>query len=185
MAIGADGLTDMQRRFVEEYAKIPNATQAYENAGYKARGHAAGVAASRLLTNVDVRNAIDAALRAKSERTKMDADWIVRRLRKNYFRADKAEQFSAANRALELCGKSIGMFKDQMELTGKDGKPVQADVKTQHAIADDLKPYGDAVRVFITAVLGSGDSAIPPDRAGQPVHQAAPAAPEASNLPPP
>lgn len=57
-------LNERQRLFVLNYlANGFNATQAYKDAGYQARGHAAESAASRLLRNVEVSAAISEALR--------------------------------------------------------------------------------------------------------------------------
>ena len=67
-------LTDQQRRFVEEYLIDLNASAAYKRAGYKAKGNSAEVAATRLLRNVQVQDAIEAAKDARSERTGIDAD---------------------------------------------------------------------------------------------------------------
>jgi phage terminase small subunit len=47
-----------QKRFAQEFVVDLNATAAYQRAGYKAKGHAAAQAASRLLKNVDVQEAI-------------------------------------------------------------------------------------------------------------------------------
>jgi phage terminase small subunit len=51
-------------RFVEEYARDWNATAAYKRAGYRARGHAAEVNASRLRRRPDVAAACAERLRA-------------------------------------------------------------------------------------------------------------------------
>ena len=51
-------LTDLQKKFCVEYSRCGNATQAYTAAGYKAKGNAVRVNASRLLTNADVRKYI-------------------------------------------------------------------------------------------------------------------------------
>lgn len=71
-------LTARQQRFVEEYLHDLNATQAYIRAGYRAEH--ADVAGPRLLGNVGVSEAIAAAKAARSERTQVHADAIVRQL---------------------------------------------------------------------------------------------------------
>jgi hypothetical protein len=50
------------QRFVEEYARDRNATAAYQRAGYRARGHAAEVNASRLRKRPEVAAAIEVAV---------------------------------------------------------------------------------------------------------------------------
>ena len=61
-------LRPRHQRFVDEFAKDFNATAAYRRAGYRARGHAAEVNASRLRKRSDVRAACAAALEADLRR---------------------------------------------------------------------------------------------------------------------
>lgn len=70
-------LTAKQQRFVDEYLIDLNATAAYKRAGYAAEGHSAESAAARLLRNVEVAQAIEAATAERSERTKVDADYVL------------------------------------------------------------------------------------------------------------
>jgi len=53
-------LTPKQAKFVQEYLIDLNATQAYQRAGYTARGHAAEANAYRLLRNAEVTAALQA-----------------------------------------------------------------------------------------------------------------------------
>ena len=71
-------LTAQQQRFVEEYLIDLNATQAAIRAGYSAK--TAEQQGSRLLRNVKVAQAIEAAQVARLKRTEVDADWVLRRL---------------------------------------------------------------------------------------------------------
>lgn len=77
------GLTPKQERFVSEYLLDLNATQAAIRAGYSER--TANEQGARLLAKASVAAAIAEAKAARSERTKIDADWLLRRL------ADEAE----------------------------------------------------------------------------------------------
>lgn len=71
-------LNAKQQRFVQEYLIDLNATQAAIRAGYSEKtAHSAG---PRLLDNVDICKAIDAARAKRSERTKIDADWLLKRM---------------------------------------------------------------------------------------------------------
>lgn len=67
-----------QRLFVDEYLKDLNATQAAIRAGYSE--NTASEQGSRLLGNVKVAAAIEEAKASRSERTKIDADWLLKRL---------------------------------------------------------------------------------------------------------
>ncbi len=74
-------LTPKQERFVEEYLIDLNATQAYIRAGYTVKNdETASVMASRLLGNDKVQTIIQEALRARQERTQIDADYVLKRL---------------------------------------------------------------------------------------------------------
>ncbi|MCV0370497.1 terminase small subunit [Filomicrobium sp.] len=71
-------LTEKQTRFVEEFLRDLNATQAAIRAGYSAK--TANQIGPKLLDSLHVRAAIDAAKALRSERTKIDADWVLQRL---------------------------------------------------------------------------------------------------------
>lgn len=71
-------LTAKQQRFVAEYLIDLNQTQAAIRAGYSEK--TAAEQASRLLTNVKVSEAVQAAMKARSDRTEIDADWVLKRL---------------------------------------------------------------------------------------------------------
>ena len=118
-------LTPKQARFVEEYLLDLNATAAAKRAGYSERtAYAQG---QRLLKHVEIAAAIQKAQEARSERTKIDQDWVIERLVGVYEASmgarpvcdkngeEKGFTFNptAANRALELIGKHKGMFIDR------------------------------------------------------------------------
>ncbi|MET3710394.1 phage terminase small subunit [Sphingomonas trueperi] len=76
-------LTPKQERFVQEYLIDLNATQAAIRAGYSAQtAHAIG---HENLSKPEVIDAIGAAKAERSERTRIDAAWVLTRL------ADEAE----------------------------------------------------------------------------------------------
>lgn len=79
----AKELTPRQQRFADEYLLDLNATQAAIRAGYsEATAHVQG---PRLLDNVAVREFLSASSQKRSERTQIDAAWVLKRL------ADEAE----------------------------------------------------------------------------------------------
>lgn len=71
-------LNAQQQRFVDEYLLDLNATAAAKRSGYSER--TAYSQGQRLLKVVEVAAAIEAALTARAERTKIDADWMLKRL---------------------------------------------------------------------------------------------------------
>ncbi|QHI16232.1 terminase small subunit [Acinetobacter haemolyticus] len=74
-------LTPKQQRFVEEYLIDLNGTRAYIRAGYAVKDEdTAAVMSSRLLRNDKVQEAIAEAQAEREERTKIDADYVLKRL---------------------------------------------------------------------------------------------------------
>ncbi|WP_342612475.1 terminase small subunit [Burkholderia ambifaria] len=71
-------LTAKQQRFVDEYLIDLSATAAARRAGYSER--TARVIANENLTKPDIQAAISAAMKARSERTKIDADRVLTRM---------------------------------------------------------------------------------------------------------
>ena len=122
--------TAKQMMFIEEYMVDLNATQAAIRAGYSEK--TACAQASRLLTNVNILARIEELKKTRAERLNLDAYWVLKRLMEISDRSMQAEpvmqwdyeeqqlvpsgeyQFdsSGANKATELIGKHLGMFKD-------------------------------------------------------------------------
>ncbi len=131
MATKKNKLTERQQRFVDEYLKDLNATQAYIRAGYKVSEKVASAAAIRMLGNVRVHEAIEARKQTRVERVELEQDWVVNELRKVAQKClpvvdddDKpiANIVNVGVKALELLGRHQGIFIDKREITGKDGK---------------------------------------------------------------
>lgn len=141
-------LTPKQQRFAEEYVVDCNATQAAIRAGYSAK--TAEAAASRLLINVNVSEEIKKRLAAKAKRTNLDADWVLKRWEKIVERCMQHEpvldsegnetgeyRFDSrgANTALQNLAKHLGMLRDKLELTGKDGGAIEvSDISDEERI---------------------------------------------------
>jgi phage terminase small subunit len=70
-----------QRRFADEYVVDLNATQAAIRAGYST--HTAEQQGPRLLGNVEIAEAIQAAQQARSERVQITADDVLSRRSRN------------------------------------------------------------------------------------------------------
>ncbi len=103
-------LTRKQQKFVAEYPKDCNGTQAAIRAGYSPR--TANEQAAQLLAKLSIREAIDTALKSRAERTKIDADWVVTNFRNLYLEALAAMDYAAAARCLENLGKHVGVFRE-------------------------------------------------------------------------
>lgn len=129
-------LTEKQKAFVREYLVDLNATQAAIRAGYSPK--TATEQGSRLLTNVNVRARIEDLQNQRAEKLELDAEWVLRRLKDISDRCMQAEPVmkwdyegrklvetgeyafdsQGANKATELIGKHLGMFKDKIEHSG-------------------------------------------------------------------
>ena len=104
-------LNPKQQRFVEEYLKDSNATQAAIRAGYSKK--TAQPQSARLLLNVIIKNAIKKAQKSLSERTEITQEVVIQKLKEI---ADANGKISVAVRAWELIGKNLGMFKERIEI---------------------------------------------------------------------
>ena len=118
-------LTPRQSRFVDEYLKDLNATQAAIRAGYSKK--TANAQAGRLLVNVSVQAAIQEGRQAAKERSQRTMDDVIADLR---LVAKDAMQslpdrdgnlvminHNAAIKAIELEGKHYGGFVARQDLT--------------------------------------------------------------------
>ncbi|AGI32729.1 TPA: terminase small subunit [Mannheimia haemolytica] len=141
---GVGKLTDKQKRFVEEYLIDLNATQAAIRAGYSEK--TAYSIGEENLRKPEIRSAIQEAQNKRSERTQITQDDVLNGLleviamstgKKIVTETDVAKndngelvgfdiaktkfEPAAANKALELLGKHLGMFKDKVDLINSDG----------------------------------------------------------------
>lgn len=141
-------MTDKQNVFVQEYLKDLNATQAAIRAGYSA--HTAYSIGQENLNKPEIKQAIDAAMSERQQRTAITADYVLHSLHEIAQRCmqkspvmTKGEQaiddegrhmwsFDAKNaiRALELIGRHLGMFNDK----NKEQEETPEDMKIQIAI---------------------------------------------------
>lgn len=112
-------LTDKQEAFCLEYLVDLNATQAAIRAGYSEKG--ANVTASKMLSNANIHSRIAELKRERSEKTKIDARWVLEAAKKVYDRCMQHEPVivggeptgeykfdsSGANKALDTIGKHV------------------------------------------------------------------------------
>lgn len=140
-------LTEKQQIFVDQYLVDLNATKAAIRSGYSektaySQGH-------ELLKKPEIAEAIAKAQAERAERTKIDGDWVLKRLEIIVERCLQAEPvtdregnptgeyvFNAAgaNKAIELIGKHHGVKAwagDKIELTGKNGGPIEVEALSE------------------------------------------------------
>jgi len=115
--------------FCQEYIKHPenNGAEAARQAGYSAK--TARTKASQLLTRVDVQEYLAKFLQKQEERTEINADWVLSKLKTIAERCMQEEEVmskdgptgefkfdsAGANKALELIGRNKKMFTDKIE----------------------------------------------------------------------
>lgn len=140
-------LTAKQGRFVEEYLIDLNATQAAIRAGYSAK--TAYSIGQENLSKPEIAEAVCEANAQRSERTKIDADYVLQQAVKLHERCmqevrplldrkggqisddDGSPLFvfnaSGAAKALELVGKHVNVqaFREKLSIENPDGTPVE------------------------------------------------------------
>jgi phage terminase small subunit len=143
-------LNERQSRFVQEYRKDRNATQAAIRAGYSK--HTAKQSGSRMLSNLDVKMALAEVRERFEKQVDVTVEGIVRNLaevaerclqkvpvmerdptdrrdlrqKRDLETGEGVWEFDAsgANRSLELLGKHLGMLTEKHELAGPGGKSI-------------------------------------------------------------
>lgn len=131
-------LNPKQRKFVAEYLKDQNGTQAAIRAGYSKK--TAGHIAIRLLQKVTIKELVETGLNKAAEEAGVTAEWVARRLKlvaerciqevdpivkaNGIYKRDRNTgkicfDFDAAgaSKALELLGKTKGMFIDKHDIS--------------------------------------------------------------------
>lgn len=118
--MGDKPLSPKHKRFVAEYLKDLNATQAYIRAGYDAKN--ADANATRLMGNDGIAAAIEKAQGKLADTAEIDAAQIIRDLQALSAKAAGEGQYSAAIKAKELVGKHAGMFVERRETKITDNR---------------------------------------------------------------
>ena len=106
-------LTPKRQRFVEEYMRDLNGTQAAIRAGYSP--HTAQEQSSRLLSKDIVKQAVEAKQAELSAKTGVTVEEIIGLLRVRGGLAQGAGQYAAAIKSAELLGKTLGLFIEKVQ----------------------------------------------------------------------
>jgi len=114
-------LNERRKKFISAYLETLNASEAARQAGYKDRANQAGY---QLLTNTDIQAIISQELK-----TRMDADRESVKARVlslwNAVSATSTESMRDRLKASELLAKYAGLLTERVEITGKDGAPIE------------------------------------------------------------
>lgn len=129
-------LTSKQQAFIQEYLIDLNATQSAIRAGYSEK--TARQIGEENLSKPDIAKAVHKAMKARSERTELDQDWVLNNWREIAERCMQAEPLtrmidgekvetgewrfdsSGANRAVENVARHLGMFNDKLTVAHDD-----------------------------------------------------------------
>lgn len=153
-------LTKKQESFCLNYVDTLNASDAYRKAGYS-KGQTDKTVnenSCRLLKNSKVKARVD-ELREEItkpiiEKFKLTKEWVVEQLVDNVSISKALEpvkdsdgnnigeyrtNIPAANKALELLGKEIGMFVERKEITGANGGAIKTESTVTMSAEDAYK----------------------------------------------
>lgn len=111
-------MTPKQERFVQEYLIDLNATQAAARAGYSPK--TSNEQGARLLANASIAGAVQKALAERSERVRIDADWVLARAVELHARCVSENDRTNERQTLDLIGKHVDVeaFKERIEHSG-------------------------------------------------------------------
>lgn len=150
-------LTPKQQAFVNEYLIDLNATQAAIRAGYsEATAQEQG---SRLLSNVKVSEAIQAAMDKRAKRTEVTADRVIRELAKLAFAnvQDFVDESGALKNPLELSRDDAAAIQELTQESIGNGEEVV--LRRKYKLSDkkgNLELLGRHLKLFTDKVENSG-----------------------------
>lgn len=112
-----ENLSAKQRKFVEEYVKDFNATQAAIRSGYSEKG--AEVQGNRLLSNANIKAEIKRIGQLATKKTEVTIEYVIDNLKEIVRRGmeDDDKPSTVTVKALELLGKYQGMWIERKEIT--------------------------------------------------------------------
>lgn len=124
-------LTEKQMAFVEEYVKDFNGQAALQRAGYNANRGNSGRLLNQMKANPAIKIALEYYIEKRAEKATVDTQYVmqqwIKQIENMKQKAEDGDPKAAAIilRASELIGKSIGMFIERTEITGKDGGAIE------------------------------------------------------------
>lgn len=116
-------LSKLRQRFGDEYLLDLNAAGAWVRAGGSKNG--AKQSAHNALSDPALQAYLQEQMDKRRERTQIEADDVLRDIRRVGGKAENSADWGNALRALELQGRHLKLFTDKTELTGANNGPVQ------------------------------------------------------------
>jgi hypothetical protein len=138
--------------FAQAIAAGKSHYEAYESAGFTAKGATASACATRLLKDAKVAARVAELQQKNAQTVGLTKQWVLEKLVENVHRAmppaaayEYKYEGSVANRALELLGKELGMFIDRKEV-GQPGEfEAMEDAALFQALAEEAQKLGMAL----------------------------------------
>lgn len=129
-----DELSMKMTMFVEAYFTTNyNGAEAVRMAGYNTKYP--NKIAHQLLNDPKIKAAIQKRADQKLKEINVTEEYVLRKLVKAIEKAEEEAQLGNLLRGLELAMKNLGMLRDKVELTGKDGEAIQYE-KVENDAAD-------------------------------------------------
>jgi phage terminase small subunit len=113
-------LTQQQERFCQLIAQGKNQTDAYMEAGYKAKDAiVAKAAASRLFANVNIANRVQELRQSVAGEAEVTLKWLQDKAKELLIEAQAAGQYAAANGSLKELGILTGFRVEKSDRTNR------------------------------------------------------------------
>lgn len=144
----------VKERFAQEVAAGGTQSEAYRRANPKAnrwKPQSVYVESSKLIKLPEVRLRVEELKAESAERVILSRGWVIEQLMENATLAKAASDFTAANKALELLGKTdeLAMFEDRRHVTSDN---------RNHNIEERVPPTAE----WLEGVLGGASEGAHP-----------------------
>jgi hypothetical protein len=146
--------------------------ECYQRAGYRASGHAAEVAASRLMKKVDIQQRLTELAAPAIKRTRATIDALVEQFDQVFDGAMGSAQFGAAGSAAAAKAKLLGFMREKIEIGGvgqfdqcQSPEEVIEALLTHHESPAAALAQLDELRGMIEAYASSHAAVISPEPA--------------------
>lgn len=111
-----------------------NSAEAARRSGYE--GNNAKQRGWEYMQEPKIKKAIPLLAAEAAKHNSLRIDYVLRKMFRGAEKSEASENYPAMARFVEMIGKHLGMFKEQVELTGKDGKAIEIENRTKSDVAD-------------------------------------------------
>lgn len=129
-------LSEKEHAFCIEYMKDFDIEKSMVRAGYSPSY--AEQYCGRILMRQNIKDAITYLTKVTDVPVVVSQEWILRRLKDNVEQSTAEGRYSAANKALELLARSMGMLTDKVDVTS-DGEKVKVEAQVMYFGDNEIK----------------------------------------------